>query len=178
MGETVLLQWGDGDINAVALAKVARAAKRDGINIAMIDKLSQVGTETMGNCARDLTDLLKETGALSHVSRTGGEIFTHCILPSEILKLVGRSREKFKRHIAPNRNVLRQCWREFLSSAAGLEYQSLHPHLRGKTVEELSLCVACRLHEDSGPFSKTRKSVDLIDWGSLHGGGSERDCRY
>lgn len=177
LAERQLQFWGDGDISAVALAKTCRAAQRDGLNIEVLNKLAKIGTETFENCKRDLDTTLQNAGARSHTTPTGGDMFSHCILPSEIVKLLTKSESKFAQHLCPNENACAEFWRGFLSSSSGQEYAAVHLHLKNKSVLDLANSIPTRLHEDAGPFSKA-KSVDVLCWSSLLGNGSERECKY
>ena len=177
LAESALLDWSDANSTAVGVAKTCRAGQRDGINIAMNNKFASLGTDSFKNCNRDLDDLLKGVGAYDHVVETNGSCFTHCIPPTEIVKLLGKRPEKFKMHLAPSKDACREFWRGLFSSEQGMQYARSHPHLQGKTVKDLETTIATRLHEDSGPFTKV-KGVDVLSWSSLLGKGTEKECKY
>ena len=177
LGERALQDWADGNSSAVGLAQTCRAGRRDGINIEMLDKLANVGTLQFTNCKRDLDGVLERAGALDHLTPTGGDVFDYCILPSETVKLISQYPDKFRMHLCPNENACIEFWTNFLSSKSGQEYAAHHPHLRGKTVRDLKNTIGLRIHEDSGPYSKS-KSVDVISWSSMLGKGSEKECKY
>ena len=177
LGEAVLMEWSDGAISAKGVSRVSRSAKRDGLNIKMIDLLAQLGSDNFANASRDLFTLLEHSGVASNITETGGEVFKHCILPTTVVKLISRSRSAFKRHLCPSQETCKRFWRDFLSTPEGLDYQRIHPHLRGRTVADLSRCIPCRVHEDAGPYSKIR-SVTVISWSSMLGRGIDLETKY
>ena len=177
LAEAALLDWSDTNISAVGVVRTCRAGRRDGIDIPMNSKLADLGTENLRNCNRDLDDLLTASGAYSHVAETKGNCFTHCLPPTEIVKLLAKTPSKFKEHLAPNAEACRHFWRSMFSSEQGMEYARIHPHLRGKTVNDLEHSIAVRIHEDAGPFSKV-KSVNTLSWSSMLGRGTEKECKY
>ena len=122
LAESALLDWSDTTKKAVGVARTCRAGQRDGINIDMNNKLASLGTDTFKNSNRDLDELLKSVGAFSHVRETGGSCFTHCIPPTEIVKLLGENPDKFKMHLAPNKEACRDFWRGLFSSEQGMQY--------------------------------------------------------
>ena len=177
LAESALLEWSDSTKTAVGVIRICRAGQRDGINIPMNSKIAGLGTADFKNCNRDLDTLLQGSGAFSHVVETGGNCFTHCLPPPEVVRLLSKHPTKFQMHLAPNREACRNGWRSFVSSEEGIAYSTVHPHLKGKTVKNLESTIPCRVHEDSGPFSKV-KSVDAIQWSSLVGRGTEKECKY
>ena len=177
LAESALLDWSDTNKTAVGVVRTCRAGRRDGINIPMNSKLADLGTENLKNCNKELDTLLTASGAFSHTRETFGDHFTHCLLPTEVVKLLAKSPGKFKEHLAPNAEVCREFWRSMFSSEQGMEYARSHPHLKGKTVKDLEHSIAVRIHEDSAPFSKV-KGVDTISWSSCVGKGTEKECKY
>ena len=73
--------------------------------------------------------------------------------------------------------VCKNFWRGLFSSVDGMKFKELHPHLRGKTLAQLAHSIPMRLHEDSGPFTKT-KSVDVVSTSSVLGRGTELQTKY
>ena len=144
----------------------------------MLNKLGDIGQQDMTNCSVRLHKLLQDSGCYNHVTPTGGEDYTHCILPTDVIKLLARRKEKFKMHIGGGREACKDFWRGFLSSPEGLEYASIHPYLRGKTLEELADVYPMRMHEDSGPFTKSSKGVNVLSWSSLLARGNEKETKY
>ena len=171
------MDWADGGISARGMIKLARSAKRDGLKIQMIENLASLGSESCHNAHRDLATLLQDAGALEHVTPTRGDLFEWCISPTEIVKLISRNHRAFQKHLCPSRNACTQFWRDFLSSESGIDYQKIHPHLRGKSIADLATTIACRVHEDSGPFTKVR-STTVISWSSMLGRGIDLQTKY
>ena len=68
-------------------------------------------------------------------------------------------------------------WDQLHGSADGYEFWQEHGYLRGKTPRDLQHSLPFCVHEDAGPFTKN-KSVQLIQYGSLLGIGSDMEVRY
>ena len=178
LAEQTLLDYADGLKSSVGVARTCAAGRRDGLSLVMLDKLADIGNTDMAHCSERLHTLLQNSGCYSHVTQTGGEDYSHCILPSEVIKLIARKPDKFKMHIAPSREACKDFWRGFMSSPEGLEYASSHPVLAGKSLDELADFIPIRIHEDAGPFTKTGAGVNIINWSSLLGRGNEKETRY
>ena len=106
-----MLDWSDSTKTAVGVVRTCRAGQRDGISIPMNTKIASLGTEDLRNCNRDLDTFLEGSGAYSHVVETGGTHFTHCVPPTEIVKLLSNNPAKFKMHLAPHKEAYREFWR-------------------------------------------------------------------
>ena len=121
LAEIALLDYADGLKSSLGVARTCLAARRDGLNLTMLDKLADIGTTDMIRCSTRLHKLLQESGCYDHVKATGGSVYTHCILPSEVIKLIARRPDKFRMHLAAHREACRTFWRGFLSSKEGLD---------------------------------------------------------
>ena len=183
LGEQILKEYGNGELLPQPMSRLARAAKRDGLDIQMIETLANLGTENchypdvLLNCARDTGKLLDDCGVADHVTPTDGPHFKWCVPPTEVVRLVSQDDASFKKHLCPSKEACTQFWRDFLSTEEGLECQRRHPHLKGKTVSQLSTTIPCRVHEDAGPFTKT-KSVNTVQWSSILGRGIDLETKY
>ena len=98
-------------------------------------------------------------------------------MQTETVKMVSTSKIAFKKHLCPSKEACAQFWRDFLSTQDGLDYQSMHPHLKGKTVEQLSTMIPCKVHEDAGPFTKLQSMV-VLSWSSMLGRGIDLETKY
>ena len=153
------------------------AGRRDGIKVPMLQTLASIGDRNMEHCSDRLHKVLNDSGAYDHVIETGGDGYTYCILPSEVVKLVARNPRAFNMHFAPNKEVCRRFWRDFLFSTEGQDYRARHPVLKYMTLEDLATVIPLRIHEDSGPYSKNG-SVSVLSWSSLLARGNEKETRY
>ena len=179
LGEACLLEWGDGLISAAGLVRTVRAAQRDGLNLAMLTKLSESGGEGMDmrHCAKGLRDLLDGCGVAENITSLAGPIYTSCILPSTVIRLIAQSRENFQMKLAPSKQDCLEFWQNLFSSAEGMAYKNAHPVLRHRTARELSCMFPIRIHEDSGPYTKNA-STNILSWSSLFARGSELETRF
>ena len=166
MGEAILTDYSDGLITAVGVVKYARYAQRDGLSLPMLDKFAACGIDDFQNCARHFKDLLRENGAEDYVIDLDGPVFKNGVLPSSVIKLIARSEHQFKMRLAPSADECQLFWEQFFSSPDGLEYKSLHPHLRHATAQSLRNRFPIRIHEDQAPYSK-RYGVDCLSCSSL-----------
>ena len=176
LGEAVLLDYCDGVIQAVGVVRYARHAQRDGLSLQMIDRFANCGGSTFENCARDLKEVLRSAGSEEFVTELGGPIYKFGILPSNVIKLIGRTPGQFKKRLAPSADAMQLFWEDFFSSETGMAYKNLHPFLRNATAQQLRSKFPMRIHQDAGPFSKNL-SVDCIGWSSLYGEGNEMETK-
>ena len=170
-------EWADGEIHATSLARLAKSAKRDGLDIGMNNNFANCGSDALHNCSKDLKHLLEASGAFDHVTPAGGDFFEWCISPCEVIKLLTRRESTFKKHLCPSVETSEMFWRDLFSTEEGMEYKQLHPHLKHKTVDQLKTSVALRTHEDAGPYSKV-KGMNVVSWSSLHGRGIDLETKY
>ena len=177
LAESALLDYADGLKSSIGVARTCVAGRRDGITIPMLEKLASIGDRNMVHCSDRLHKILSDSGAYDHVTDTDADGYTYCILSTEVVKLVARNPRAFGMHFAPNKEVCRRFWREFLSTDEGQDYKARHPVLKDLTLEELATFIPLRIHEDSGPYSKNG-SVSVLSWSSLLARGTEKETRY
>ena len=85
LGEQILKEYGNGELLPQPMSRLARAAKRDGLDIQMIETLANLGTDNchypdvLLNCARDTGKLLDDCGVADHVTPTDGPHFKWCV---------------------------------------------------------------------------------------------------
>ena len=173
--ETLLLDW--SNITAVALARLARACRRDGVQIPMLNKLADIGTEDYLNCYKGLKTIMRQGGILGQLTSLRDSLYTHCLLPSIVFRLIAGTPRLFRIRLGANKNDLRTFWTNLFSIPECIALRNLHPHLKNKTMNELSRMLPLRIHEDAGPFTKT-KGMNLISWSSLLARGTELESKY
>ena len=176
LGEAILLDWSDGIVNAVGLVRYSRYAKRDGLNLEMIDKFANCGGSNYENAAKHLKEVLRAAGSEEMVTHISDNVYKYGILPSDIIKLIARSPDQFKLRLAPSTDEIELFWQDFFSSESGMQYKRVHPHLKNATAQSLKSKLAIRIHQDAGPFTKSL-SVDVISWSSMHGTGTELETK-
>ena len=175
--EAVLLEWGQGGFSAIVLARMCRQAQRDGIQSNMLNRLASCGSEgTYENAFRDLKSLLRGAGIPSKLTSLSGPYYKKCIRPTTVVKLLATRPELFRLRLAPSSHACRDFWRGLFSSEHGMQLRQLHPWLRGKTVQDLQYSFAISMHEDAGPFSKS-KSMNVVSWRSMHARGTELETQ-
>ena len=146
--ESLLNEWASGDRSTVSLVRTARAAKRDGLENTSMLKLSSLGSESLDNCQRDMYRLLNNLGAFDHILDLDGPVFTSCILPSDVVQLVGTCQNQFRLRLGPTgADSCLEFWDGLFSSVDGQHYKRLHPHLAGKSSAQLAYTIPCVVHE-------------------------------
>ena len=175
---TALLGWADGNLSCVGMVRLCRSGARDGLRIPMLDTLANLANDEMTNVVRKLkTDVLKRAGVYARITPLTGPHFKHCVLPSTTFKFLASYPQQFKLRMAANAEACTNFWRGLFSSEEGMDLKQLHPHLRGKTLAQLSHHIPLRIHEDAGPFTKI-KSVNVLSCSSLLGKGTELESKY
>ena len=176
---TALLGWADGTFSCVQMVNLCRSGTRDGLSIPMLEKLANLGNaELDNNVVRPFkAEVLRKGGVYSRITPLSGPYFKHCILPSTYFKFIAQYPHQFKTRLAPSSEACTDFWRGLFSSPEGMEFKSLHPHLRGKTLAQLAHSIPLRIHEDAGPFTKT-KSMDVVSFSSMLGRGTELQTKY
>lgn len=155
---------------------LCRDGRRDGIRHPMLDRIADCGSDNYNNCYKEFKDLLRRAGVIDQITDLTGPCFSHCVLPSTVIKLIARNPAEFRLRLAPSKEKIHEFWQHFFSTDDGQHYKALHPHLRNKTVAELSTRFPVVVHEDAGPFTKL-KSMDVVSWSSLHGRGTELETK-
>ena len=97
---------------------------------------------------------------------------SHIIYPHEMFALIARKFPyAFGVHLgASQTEKLLAFWTSFLRTP----YGQCHPHLTGKTAQQLQYCLPLILHGDACPYAH-RSSALFVQWGSLI--GMHRYCR-
>ena len=170
------MDWSDGGISCVALTRLARACRRDGVQIPMLSKLADLGTEDYLNCYKGMKTLLRQGGVHARLTALPGPLYTQCLLPSIIFRLIASKPRLFRLRLGANKDNLREFWTNLFSTPDGIALRNLHPQLKNKTMDELSRLIPIRIHEDAGPFTKV-KGMNLISWSSLLGRGTELESK-
>ena len=160
------------------MSRLCRQGKRDGVQSNMLVRLASCGSEDTGkNSFRDLSNLLRGAEIPSKLTPLTGPDYTRCIRPTTVVKLLATRPELFKLRLAPSSQACVDFWRGLFSTPEGMELRRLHPWLKGKTVEDLKSSFPVTMHQDAGPFSKS-KSMDVTSWRSILARGTELETQY
>ena len=175
--QSLLMDWSDANISCVSMVRTARSCRRDGLSIPMLDKLADCGTDDYLNCYKGFKTLLQRGGVLGMITPLLGPLYRTCLLPSTVFKLLASSPRQFRMRLGADIPAVTAFWNGLFSSAEGMRFKSLHPHLRNMPMSVLRTRIPVRVHEDAGPFTKV-KGVNLISWSSLLGHGSELETKH
>ena len=152
--QSLLLDWADGVSSSVGIVRCARGAVRDGLSIPMLTRLANHGTVEYQNVFREFRkSVIERSGIEASVTPVNGKSIRHMILPSTVLKILNQRPSQMRLRLGADRQRLKEFWTNLFSTKEGMELKRLHPHLRNKTIAELSTRIPVRVHEDAGPYS-------------------------
>ena len=159
-----------------------KASVGDGPVLPMVHRLARIGgsgsvindrtchsnlMHAVGQCGID--DLVCEVPTPDSV--------VYIIKPTALLKIIFvRSPEQFRVRLGADADLVYKFWVGIFSSAAGRDFVSLHPSLKGKTPADLAHTVPLFLHEDVGPYAK-RKSANIVSYSGVLGVGRDLQTR-
>ena len=99
----------------------------------------------------------------------GGELdaVSHWIPPSSLIKYLSKNKpEYFARTFGATREELRWFWGKVLASDDGRQLVADHPLLSTVSIGNLETMIPLFVHEDAGPYSKTKSCTEVL-WGPL-----------
>ena len=144
----------------------------------MLHRLANLGGEDLNNASAQFkTEVLQKGGVYDKITEVAGSVIKQCILPSTVFQFVAQFPRQFRLRMASSKDACIDFWRNLFSTPEGMEMKQLHRHLKNKTLAQLARTIPVRLHEDAGPFTKT-KSMNVISWSSLLGRGSDLESKY
>ena len=128
--------------------------------------------------SRQLHTLLGRCGIdLPIVENRDSELVSHYISPIRLLDLLRvKYPARFVELAGIDRGKLARFWDSLLASPHGLQVRA-NPALAGLSDEALRRIIPLCIHEDSGPFTKT-KSVDILSFSGLFGSAGEKCSQY
>ena len=132
-----LMEWADGLTSAKRLRDHMFNATIDGNVDPLITRLSKVGISQ--NCQHGLMKLLDELGVSELITATRDTgVWTNCILPSTWCAYLSKtSPREFRLRLGADSTVLLDFWTKFFDSDARRQWADQHPHLKGKTPQQL-----------------------------------------
>ena len=173
-----LLKWGDGEESAYELHQHMGDAQADGVSNMMVATLCGIGRGGAQHCHEGLMGVLRTCGIPQLLTPIPGDGPSHVLLPSSLISLMHkRYAAEFKKRLGADAELVRQFWVKFFGRRANRELADQHPVLRGKSPADLGYMVPCTVHEDAGPYSKT-KSCDCISFSSLLCNGGEKTTKF
>ena len=180
VAETELGKWCDGRTTTPLLVQLCRDAIDDGLNQPILHRLScrkrfQVRKTQVR--LRDLMKVLDNKNITDFIVELGPGPITHMIKPSAVMNYVLQNFPlKFQKIFGANKTSLSKFWDGLLSSPIGREMLVVNPMLAAQTPETLSRCIPILIHEDAGPYAKS-KSMNIINFSSLLGKGAEHSTK-
>jgi hypothetical protein len=169
-----LLEWSDGNQSATQVQKHMSNAVHDGLDDALVARLSRPGGSSPQHCHATLMSLLDELPLMNVIAPLPHSSWTHIILPSSWISLMLRLGPRdFRLRLGADKTKVKTFWEEFYRSPGRLAWARQHPSLRGKGADELCTTVPLAVHEDCGPCTK-KLSARCLSFSSVLGEGSEK----
>ena len=170
--------WASGVASAPQVWYQIDGLVSDGFRNPSIDRIHRCASSaTDQNCHSRLLHIFSvECGFQDIITHIDGGSVSEVLRPSSLLRLLQTS-TSFKQMFGADETRLLEFWSSLLGSEHGRKYHALHPHLRGRSINSLRKTIPITLHEDAGPFSKT-KSVNVVSWSPLLGSGAELEQKY
>ena len=177
----LIWDWASGTLSAARLWFLVEGLIADGLKLPAIERLYRIAKHDQdGNANGNLIKLFEDCGITHFIDQAGNGIgsVSHLIKPSSIIRMLARQDlAKFEQCMGAVEDNLVSFWHGYFSSGEGREYCAVHCKLSGYSADSLSRTIPLLLHQDAGPFSKT-KSCMILDWKPLQGGGIFSDNIY
>ena len=174
--------WGTkGKLHAPQVQRYAADAVSDGCKHPLLARLARLGCHghSPQNIHAQLLRMFRSNSkAEALIQNLDGSRVMCMIHPHAQFQFVfQQSLSKFRVRFGASKPAVRNFWEQFLGTRDGRAMQALHPHLAGKSPEDLATTIPMNLHNDGGPCSN-RLSAYSLTWGSFLGLGSELESRY
>jgi hypothetical protein len=169
-----LLEWADGNQSAIQVQQHMANAAFDGVQDALVARLSNLGGSSRQHCHEHLMSLLGELPVLDVITPLTSSLWTHVILPSSWLRLLLRfSPRDFRIRFGADKPKVEAFWTDFFKRPDRVEWAQQHHFLRGKREQDLYTTIPLAIHEDCGPCTK-KLSARCLSVFSVLGEGSEK----
>ena len=145
----------------------------------MVERIANIGSQSSPqHCHNGLMRLLEQCGINNLVTRVPGSPISHMMLPSTYIKLLhDLYPNQFRQRLGATQSLVARFWVGFFSRPQNQDIVKRHPMLKNKVPADLATTLPCCVHQDAGPFSKT-KSCDNVSFSSLLGDGDEKVTKY
>ena len=183
--EKHLKSWASGIQSAAEMFSHAEALIKEGYagpgsvrDFNCGNTLSTDGNQTK-HMQHNLLSLMEASGLPQLVDTIVSDVcpMKYGVRPSSIFRLLHRCKPlQFQQHFGADKAALRYFWSGLFSSQVGREIKAANVFLRGKTLEQLDTMIPLAIHEDAGPFTKT-KSTSIISWSPICGFGTDLETR-
>ena len=175
----LLRHWAVGNLPATELWWTADGCVSDGMDRPAMNELHLIGSHRGdGNCNKRLKELLLPLGFDKLLTPVASGSVSTMIKPSSLFKaMYVRSPQQFAVRLGASSVLLGQFWKGLFSTAEGRELREANSYLTGKRWQDLVHAIPICLHEDAGPFSKS-KGCNLLQWYALNGHGGDVETRY
>ena len=151
----------------------------DGWTHPAVLRIKACGThERDQNIHKRLSELLSRLGFGSLITRVGVGSLTDVVLPSTMFAWLCRDHPaRFKRCLGARDEGMLGFWTGYYNSPEGRKAWAANPYLVGKAPGDLKWHIPLHMHEDAGPFAKSR-STKAMFWGSFTSSGSDLETRF
>ena len=175
----LIRQWASGKLSAAELWWTVDGCISDGMDRPAVNELHLIGSHRDdGNCTKRLKELMLPLGFDLLLTPVATGSVSTMVKPSSLFKaLYFRSPQQFATRLGACSESLGRFWQRLFSTATGREFRDANPYLVGKSWQDLVHAIPICIHEDAGPFSKS-KSCNLLQWYGLLGQGNDVQTRY
>ena len=96
------------------------------------------------------------------IEKLSDSIVSQVVLPSSWLSILCKEEGVFKMSFGADPAALFKFWDGLYTSDEGHKFWMEHPQLKSKTPRDLVHTLPLAVHEDAGPFSKTKSMVEVF----------------
>ena len=172
--------WAWGLISSVKVARYCRACVADGIVHPVVRRLASFGgwgSSDHNVSSQMLTMLFKHFKSQHLITRIDNSAVGCMLEPHRLFSAVYKmSPVKVAGSFGMSTTKCFLFWEAFFATRDGALMRDVHPHLQGKTAEDLQTTLPLNFHADAGPFS-IRHSALAFSWASVFAIGSEMETR-
>ena len=181
LGLDLLLDWGWGLLSGPQVQRFANKACLDGASTELLQRLGRLGKsgQHSQNIERELLNNFCKSKHPDRLVQMLAGPSVKCFLPPHEMfaEIAASFPGEFRLRLGVNPEILRAFWKTFRGCPKGEAVVQAHPHLQGKSLDDLEKVVPLVLHGDAGPYAK-KSSTMILSWGSLVGAGAEKESTY
>ena len=176
----LILDWAWGITQAPTIQRYSHSAVQGGCRHPILMRLSKLGGSGSSpqNINAQLLRLFRQKLRWqSFVEPLEGDV-TCMAPPHKVFQgIFSINPLRCKSTFGLNRMKLKLFWTDFFATEEGADMRQRHPHLVGRSPEDLETTFPMNCHCDAGPFTK-KLTAHVCSWSSLFSVGSELEIRF
>ena len=168
--------WCWGVLSAPKLLEYINSEIKDqGINACPV--LHSLAASSELNMHRHLVNCFKGFGFGKLIEDLPLSLVTQIVPPHLLMGYICKHQEQFERCLGAQATQVHKFWVGLYESHDGHKLFMEHAQLIGKTPDDMVHVLPLVIHEDAGPYAKSRSCVE-VSWSSLLGEGPEKECKF